>query len=53
MQFLSSIRLSQVGVYVIEPHLLLLDTNDKSKVIQIKDFIVSEAPGGRRPRRVL
>jgi hypothetical protein len=36
----------EVGVYVIEPHLLLLDTNDKSKVIQIKDFIVTEAPGG-------
>jgi hypothetical protein len=35
-----------VGVYVIEPHLLLLDTNDKGKVIQIKDFIVREAPGG-------
>ena len=37
----------EVGVYVIEPHLLLLDTNDKSKVIQIKDFIVKEAPGVR------
>ena len=36
----------EVGVYVIEPHLLLLDTNDKRKVIQIKDFIVKEAPGG-------
>lgn len=36
----------EVGVYVIEPHLLLLDTSDKSKVIQIKDFIVNEAPGG-------
>ena len=42
----------EVGVYVIEPHLLLLDTNDKSKVIQIKDFIVKEAPGVRpRPPR--
>eukprot|EP01052_Picozoa_sp_SAG31_P009905 SAG31_NODE_531_length_14413_cov_7.712659_7_plen_285_part_00 len=36
----------EVGVYVIEPHLLLLDTSDKRKVIQIKNFIVAEAPGG-------
>jgi hypothetical protein len=36
----------QVGVYVVETHLLLLDTQDKRKVIEIKDFITKEAPGG-------
>ena len=36
----------EVGVYVIEPHMLLLDTQDKRKVVEIKDFITKEAPGG-------